>query len=504
MNTEKLYQAIGSIDETYLVESDELTVDKSALLKKNDSKQHIRRQIAVAAACLALMIGGGFLWNLSLHKPQDEYTVAELPEEKTSTTTTNEIEPTYSGEAAILVRAVLPNNVYTTATEASKDSSDADQESAAAYAMNLSEALTTPSVATQLAPNDGKNHIWSPINLSMALAMLSECTAGETRGQILKALNDAASINDIRTAVEGLMRFAYYDDANGTSLLANSIWLRNDGVKYNEDTLNLLARQYSVSSFAGDMGSDLYNNMLKDWLNEQTRNLLADETDDLSLDSDTLIALASTIYYHADWLTAFEDYQVSSETFHTPSGDRSVSMLHTGFPGLYFRGDNFGAVCISLKDGNLFWLFLPDEGYTVHDILKDEKIQRILRVDPDLEEPEQAEIYLQFPKFDITSETDFVQTLPAMGITDVLDPSRADFSPLSFQYENTALSRMDHATRISVDEWGVTAAAYTVEGIDGGTESTGEHIDFICNRPFVFAITDTNRITFFEGVVNEP
>ncbi|MBQ7565042.1 MAG: helix-turn-helix domain-containing protein [Lachnospiraceae bacterium] len=109
-----------------------------------------------------------------------------------------------------------------------------------------------------------------------------------------------------------------------------------------------------------------------------------------------------------------------------------------------------------------------------------------------------------FPKFDIASEMDLAQILPTMGITDVLDPGLADFSPLFLQDTKAALTRMDHAARISVDEWGVTAAAYTVERMEGSTESTGKHMDFICDRPFVFAITDPNRITFFEGVVNKP
>ena len=508
MKAEKLYQAIGDINDTYLAESDELAVGKSSLLHKTSVRKNLRKQIIAAAACLALLIGGISVWRFSARKPQNEYAVAELAEAETSTTTeettAQEMETAYSGKAAMLVRAVLPDTVHTAVTETAEEMSVADQESAAAKSMDLTEAFTAPSVAEELAPVDGKNHIWSPLNLTMALAMLSECTDGETRGQIVKAMSDNASLEDIRQAADGLLEFAYYDNTDGTSLPANSIWLRDEGKQYNEDTLNLLARQYSASSFAGDMGSDAYNAMLKGWLNEQTHDLLANEVDDLSLDSETWIALASTIYYHADWLTAFEEYQIREETFHAPSGDRSVPMLHTEFPGQYFRGDHFGAVSLTLKDGNLFWLLLPDEGYTVQDVWKDEKTQRVLRMDPDLGEPEQMEIYMQFPKFDIVSEMDLAQTLPAMGITDVLDPGIANFSPLSLQDTNAALTRMEHAARISVDEWGITAAAYTVERIEGATESTGGHLDFICDRPFVFAITDTNRITFFEGVVNEP
>lgn len=502
MNEEKLYEAIGDIDEKYLEESEKLTSLESDRGKTNGLYKTFAPRYVAAAACLAFLIGGVLIWQYTDRNTQDDYAeITDTTEEKSEA----EVDLGNPGKAKTLMQAILPDTVHAAGTASSKEEAAvADIESVAALTMDLTETFTSPSVSTMLAPDDGKNHIWSPVNLAMAFAMLSETTAGDTRSQILNAIH-VASIEDLRKSVDGLLQFTYYDNERGTSLPANSIWLRDEGTDYNKDTLKTLSRQYSASSFAGDMGSSAYNAMFHDWLNEQTRNLLADESLDLSLTSDTMLALASTIYYHADWMTPFESYQISEETFHASSGDRNVSMLHTGFYGNYYRGDNFGAVHLTLKDGNLFWFFLPDEGYTVQDIMKSKETQRILRMDPELGDAAQtAEIYLEFPKFDISSETDIANTLSAMGITDVLDPDMANFSPLFSGDSNVALSRIDHATRISVDEWGVTAAAYTVSSLDGGVASDGEHIDFICDRPFVFAITDSNRITFFEGAVNEP
>ena len=502
MNEEKLYEAMGSIDEKYLEESEKLASHKSYCEKTSSLHKKTAPRHIAAAACLALLIGGVFIWKNAGNNTQDELSeITDTTEEKPEA----EVDSDSLGTAKMLMQAILPDTVQAADTASEKEeAAEAGIENTAALAMDLTETFTSPLISNELAPDDGKNHIWSPVNLTMALAMLSETTAGDTRSQILKAMN-VASIEDLRKSVDGLLQNTYYDNENGTSIPANSIWLRDRGSNYNNDTLKILSRQYSASSFAGDMGSGAYNAMLHDWLNEQTHNLLKDKSADLSLTSDTMLALASTIYYHADWMSPFEDYQINDRTFHAPSGDRKVSMLHTVFYGTYYRGNNFGAVNLTLKDGNIFWFFLPDEGYTVQDILKSEDVQRILRMDPELVDGAQtAEIYLEFPKFDISSESDIVNTLSTMKITDVLDPAKADFSPLFSGYSNVALSRIDHATRISVDEWGVTAAAYTVESLDGGAFYDGEHIDYICDRPFTFAITDSNRITFFEGVVNEP
>ena len=108
-------------------------------------------------------------------------------------------------------------------------------------------------------------------------------------------------------------------------------------------------------------------------------------------------------------------------------------------------------------------------------------------------------VNLALPKFDIASDLDLADSLKSLGITDVFDPAVSDFSPMT---DDTAayLSQAKHAARVTVDEEGVTAAAYTVMMVCGEAAPPEEEVDFVLNRPFVFAITGTDGLPLFAGM----
>ena len=70
--------------------------------------------------------------------------------------------------------------------------------------------------------------------------------------------------------------------------------------------------------------------------------------------------------------------------------------------------------------------------------------------------------------------------------------------------KGVCLSKVNHAARVTVDEEGVTAAAYTVMEADGARPSQEEEIEFRLDRPFLFAIMGTGDVPLFVGIVNQP
>ena len=127
-----------------------------------------------------------------------------------------------------------------------------------------------------LLNSDGENALYSPLNLYLGLGMLAEVTEGQTREQILELLN-CDSVEELRSFVSALWNVNYCDDGAVTSLLASSLWLRDD-MDYRMDTLGTLADSYYASSHRGTMGSEEYNRMLRDWTNEHTGNLLTEHS----------------------------------------------------------------------------------------------------------------------------------------------------------------------------------------------------------------------------------
>ena len=91
-----------------------------------------------------------------------------------------------------------------------------------------------------------------------------------------------------------------------------------------------------------------------------------------------------------------------------------------------------------------------------------------------------------------------------MGITDVFDPDKSDFTPLTEQEDGIFVSQASHAARVMVDEEGCIAAAYTVMAAAGAAMPPEEEMDFVLDRPFIFVITSDSGMPLFAGIVNQP
>ena len=72
--------------------------------------------------------------------------------------------------------------------------------------------------------------------------------------------------------------------------------------------------------------------------------------------------------------------------------------------------------------------------------------------------------------------------------------------------EGVFVSSAAHAARVKIDEEGCEAAAYTVEYTSNTAAPMApeEEIDFVLDRPFLFAITGNDGLPLFVGVVNVP
>ena len=91
-----------------------------------------------------------------------------------------------------------------------------------------------------------------------------------------------------------------------------------------------------------------------------------------------------------------------------------------------------------------------------------------------------------------------------MGLTGIFDPLGNDFSTSVDSEIPVFLDSINQDTRVTIDEDGVKAASYIIlEFGAGAAQPPDEIIDFILDRPFVFAIT-TESIPMFVGAVNNP
>ena len=352
-----------------------------------------------------------------------------------------------------------------------------------------------------LTDGSGENKACSPINIYMALAMLAEITDGESREQILSLLG-SDDLNDLRTEASAVWNANYSNDGAVTSILASSLWL-NDKINFKQEAMDALAKYYYASSFRGEMGSAALDQALQGWINQQTGGLLKEQASGLTMDKETILALATTIYFRAKWAGEFSEGNTRPETFHADSGDVTCDFMHQSGTNTYYWSDRFSAVSKRLEGSGAMWFLLPDEGVTPEELLADEAALDLLLGSGESVESKYLIVNLSVPKFDIASELDLTASLKNLGITDVFDPASADFSPMTADTE-AYLSQARHAARVAIDEEGVTAAAYTVMMTEGAAAPPEEEVDFALNRPFVFAITGTDGLPLFVGIVRQP
>ena len=334
-----------------------------------------------------------------------------------------------------------------------------------------------------------------------ALGLPSE--ESDREKQILDALG-AESLELLQKQTAQLWTENSWDDGLVTSTLANSIWLR-DGYNYNSETLQKLGEDFYASAFSGEMGSDAYNNILRDWINEHTGNLLTEQAGKLELNADTVLALVSTLYYSASWHDKFSSAATTQDVFHAPNGDVSTDFLHSSDSNTVYYGDGFSAIGLSLENSGRMWLLKPDEGVDAAELLQNEDTLGFLLANGEWSQTQRAIVNLSLPKFDVSSDLDILDTLAQLGMTDVLDGIKSDFTPLTAANDSLALTQAKHAARVKIDEDGCEAAAYTILGVEA-TAMMGpeDEIDFTLDNPFVFAITGIDGLPLFVGLVNQP
>lgn len=353
-----------------------------------------------------------------------------------------------------------------------------------------------------LVTDSTENTVCSPLNIYVALAMLAECTDGNTRAQILDVL-EVPDVETLRTRVKVLWEANYVDTPVVQSLLADSVWMR-EGVTYNEETLQRLAETYYASSFSGAMGTEQMDKALQSWMNDNTGGLLEDAIRDIHTRPETVLALVSTIYFKAAWYDKFYEGLTDKQIFHGAEGDTEVDMMHRSDMMMYSQGDNFGAVEFVLNDSGSMFFFLPEEGQDVRELVTDPQMMQTLR--GRLDNTDYVTVNLSVPKFRVEAKTDLMGTMQRLGMSDVMSAGLADFTPLTTDesLEDLALSSAEHAAVVEVDEEGVTGAAYTIMMVaEGAMDMESDEIDFVLDRPFFFAVTAADGSILFTGIVQD-
>ena len=451
MKKEELYDAVGGIDENM--------VGQALTVKKRRWPMWV-----AAAAVLVLAIGliaapwryGGVL-------------VDPMPPVKALAT--------QLGRAEYPTRAQVGDEAYYEERRSWLDSEPSVSAIAFADRMNL-------------LLDAQENRIYSPLSLYLALGMLAESSDGATRAEIMTLLGQT-DLESLRAQTRTLWDMNYQDNGAYTSLLANSLWLR-EGAPYREQTVSRLAQSYYADVFAGQMGSPAYDEAMRQWIKDKTGDMLADAVADKKFDEQTVLSLLSTVYLAGRWSSEFAPEQTASDTFYSVNGEQTVDFMRQIAWHSVIRERDYTALSMAIAEGGEMTFVLPNGNLS--DLLERDIVSEILL----REQPRESEyIDLHLPKFDLSSKIDLTDALKQVGVKTVFT-DQADLSPLT--EEDGVLSSATQDVRVAIDEEGVTAAALT-ELHYCGSALPPEPTELRIDRPFLFIITGMGDTPLFMGTV---
>ena len=344
----------------------------------------------------------------------------------------------------------------------------------------------------------GENAVYAPVSLYLSLGMLTELTEGRTKEQVTELLGVSDS-ETLRQWTKALWQQLCYDEQDSALRLGNAAFL-NENMGFHKEPLDVLAEDYYASSYQLPMGSKAADKTIAAWLDQQTNDLLAEDTGAIKTKEIDLLRLYNTIYYKAAWRAEFSGGATEKDIFTAADGtEQRTDFMHISLAGSpVARGEGYRRASLYLKDGGEMTFYLPDEGVTVEELLQRKNF--LQEAEDLLVDALEVRVNWSVPKFDIHASLELNDALRALGVTDAFDKAAADFTPLTDT--GAVVSSVMQAARVRIDEEGMEAAAYTeiiVEPTAAEPPPCSEE-EMNLNRPFLFAIWKDGAPLFIGAV----
>ncbi len=353
-----------------------------------------------------------------------------------------------------------------------------------------------------LEANPNENVVFSPASVYVSLGMLAEVSDGETRAQILAAL-DMPNMGALRKGVSDLLKAESNDDGQSVSETANSIWVKK-GVRFNTDTLNALAGIYGTSAYWGDPEDKAFEKAFRDWINESTGGMFEGSLESVALDPSLIFSVVSTIHFKAEWEDGLSPNYLH-RVFYTPNG--TIFCDYTAgkcdkFGEVYLEFEGFTMARKTLKDEvGYVWFILPDKEKTFDAV---DLNAALAAMKADYSEEELWTITYLVPVYDISSDLKLIPALEKLGIEDCFTPGKADLSSLLDEADGIYVDRFDHSARLAVTHKGVEGAAYAHWGATYGANEKHRAATIYLDRPFITVVTGVSGEPLFMSAVYDP
>ena len=339
------------------------------------------------------------------------------------------------------------------------------------------------------------NTVWSPACVACLLAVAREGASGTTRHE-LDAVLGADNCLDTGNFLEkddpfGLKPLGSWGYKDYAASMAVAAWVSN-ATNPSHAFLRRCADCGAHVSIA-DLGDPQVGREVSDWISKQTRGLLSPSVE---LSPLVLACLVSALYLKDAWEDPFNKFKTKTDAFHAPSGDIQVAYMNGIRSSKVIEKNGFTAFELGLSQGASMLFALPDgDSVRFEDALH--LLDQLSRG-----EGNQEDIDLSIPRFECeTTVSNLDSLLTAAGVSTA---SAMELVPMVG--EAVASTQIVHGAKLSLDEQGIEAGAYTKMIACAGALpfDLPEPRKIILDRPFYVALASRNGTPLFIGNIATP
>lgn len=352
----------------------------------------------------------------------------------------------------------------------------------------------------RLGEGESKDNLFfSPLSISLTMAMIYGGAQGDTEAQMAEALHFGLPQEALHAAFNWQeSTLQNRADEHDFRLNIVNATFGQEGQTFLDSYLDLLARHYGagMSLLDFEREAETARKEINEWVAVRTERKIPELLPEGTIDPMTVLVLVNAVYFKAAWHEPFHARNTQSAVFHALDGDVTVPMMH-GQPEVasYVQGDGYQAVALPYR-GKAFdmVIVMPDEQQfeAMERELDGERLRGILQA------LEPTRIALTMPSFEVRTRASMNQILQELGMADAFT-NAADFSGITGE-RNVYLSMVQHEAYVRVDEAGTEAAAATA----GVVDLVSLPMRVVVDRPFLFLIRDveTGSILFLGRVTN--
>ncbi|MDR1603176.1 MAG: hypothetical protein LBS10_00005 [Gracilibacteraceae bacterium] len=365
--------------------------------------------------------------------------------------------------------------------------------------------------AAMAAGNDDENFVCSPFSVWLPLAALANATDESHRRELIETIGAGDMTAEEVNRIAG--SFLYYatrqqnkQDAEVYGIeyynpfrTANALFVSRE-YNANKEFAQVFADSYLGAMFQVDFLSPGAVDAVNAWASENTDGLITDVIQTFA--PETVAAIANAIYYSDRWRWEFDKEETEQGAFHAPGGDTQAwFMLREGNTQSYYEDESIQAMPLDFVTGGRLWIILPKDG-DANGLLSSMTAADFSKINSGCR---QRSGKLLLPRFEIGGDPmKLVDTLKLLGVP-LFDREAAPLTGGLLEEKIPVwLSDAVQKAMIRVDEEGTTAAAVTVMAAVGSSMPLPtEPFELVCDRPFVFVLTDFDQV-LFTGIVNQP